>query len=153
MVVRRPNGKLITAIKSFYPPGAFRLLTGGIHRRERILDALLRETHEETGLEVEVRRFLAVVNYRLMHRRNANAFTTYAFLIDEVGGRLESLDPDEELGEYREIAVDDLPAMAAFLDNLAATPDEKIHGKWHDWGRFRAVIHRAVYETLKSDEW
>jgi len=28
MVVRRPNGKLITAIKTFYPAGAFRLLQG-----------------------------------------------------------------------------------------------------------------------------
>src|SRR5919199_6882129 len=27
MVVRRPNVRLITAIKTFYPPGAFRLLT------------------------------------------------------------------------------------------------------------------------------
>ncbi len=64
MVVRRPNGKLLTAIKTFYPRGAYRLLTGGIHHGEHIFDALLRETAEETSLTVEVRRFLTVVHYR-----------------------------------------------------------------------------------------
>src|SRR5688572_27653789 len=34
MVIRRPNGRLLTAIKTFYPRGAYRLLTGGIHHGE-----------------------------------------------------------------------------------------------------------------------
>src|ERR1700730_11411247 len=54
MVVRRPNGKLLTMIKTFYPKGAYRLTTGGINHGENILDALLRETQEETGLQVEI---------------------------------------------------------------------------------------------------
>jgi 8-oxo-dGTP pyrophosphatase MutT (NUDIX family) len=150
MVVRRPNGKLITATKTFYPPGAFRLLTGGIHHGEKILDALLRETEEETGLTVEVRRFLAVVSYRMPVKKPARptSFTTFAFLLDETGGTLQCLDAGERLGEFREIAVEELPALAGYLDALAAEPSAEIHGKWHDWGRFRAVIHRAVYEAL-----
>src|SRR5260221_385666 len=48
MVVRRPDGKLLTMKKTLYPPGAYRLLTGGINHGERVLDALLRETYEET---------------------------------------------------------------------------------------------------------
>ena len=65
MVVRRPNGKLITAIKTFYPAGAFRLLTGGVSHGEPIAEALLREVAEETELAVVVRRFLAVIEYHL----------------------------------------------------------------------------------------
>src|SRR5262245_32555552 len=65
MVIRRPNGKLITAIKTFYPPGAFRLLTGGVQHGEPIADALMREVAEETGLDVIVRQFLAVIEYWL----------------------------------------------------------------------------------------
>src|SRR5215216_7472181 len=65
MVVRRPNGKLITAKKTFYPAGAFRLLTGGVDHGELIAAALLREVAEETGLDVVVRRFLAVIEYQL----------------------------------------------------------------------------------------
>src|SRR5262245_61069032 len=65
MVIRRPSGTLLTAIKTFYPPGAYRLLTGGVGHGEPIEAALLREVEEETGLEVVVRQFLAVIEYRL----------------------------------------------------------------------------------------
>ena len=150
MVVRRPNGKLLTAIKTFYPPGAFRLLTGGIHHGETVLDALLRETAEETGLRIAVRRFLAVVTYRpqLTQAKYRAGFATFAFLLDEIGGALECADPGERLESFREIDVDELPALADFLDALAATPSAEIGGRWRDWGRFRAVIHRAVWQAL-----
>src|SRR3954451_20040536 len=78
MVIRRPSGKLITAIKTFYPPGAFRLLTGGVHHGERIGEALLREVAEETSLAVAVRQFLAVIEYRLAGY--PHGFATFAFL-------------------------------------------------------------------------
>src|SRR2546430_13343037 len=64
LVVRRRSGKVPLCIKTFYPRGAHRLPTGGIHRGERILDALRRETTEETGLETRIERFLAWITYR-----------------------------------------------------------------------------------------
>src|SRR5205823_929597 len=63
MVVRRPTGNVLLSIKTFYPRSAYRLPTGGIDRDEPILDAVLRETLEETGLAVEVGRFLAALTY------------------------------------------------------------------------------------------
>ena len=99
MVVRRPNGKVLVAIKTFYPRGAYRLPTGGIHHGERVLDALLRETHEETGLDTAVRRFLATISYRGRSTPNAAPlFHTFAFLLDELGGTLGALDTNEEIG-------------------------------------------------------
>lgn len=153
MVVRRPNGKLLTAIKTFYPRGAYRLLTGGIHHDERIFDALLRETAEETSLEVEVRRFLAVVEYRHQtHAPGAPApFATFAFLLDETGGTLRAADPDERLEAFREIDVAELPALASFLAQLRGDGSEEIEGRWSDWGMFRAAIHRVVYAALGED--
>jgi NAD+ diphosphatase len=150
MVVRRPNGKLITAIKTFYPAGAFRLLTGGVGHGEPIAAALLREVAEETGLDVVVRRFLAVIEYRLelLHRR---PFATFAFLLDETGGTLQAQDAGERIGAFRELAVADLPALAETLENVPDMRDEEIDGSWRDWGRFRAVAHRVIYAAL-SDE-
>lgn len=149
MVIRRPNGKLLTAIKTHYPPGCYRLLTGGVDHGELIADGLLREVDEETGLDVVVRRFLAVIEYRLVP---ADApplnFATFAFLLDEVGGVLEVRDPDERHADFREIDPGELLAMA---DNLAAAPagfDPEISGSWQDWGRFRAVVHRVVHASL-----
>lgn len=151
MVIRRPNGRLLTAIKTFYPRGAYRLLTGGIQHGEQILPALLRETAEETGLDVEITRFLAHVDYH--HQAapgNAPAFSTFAFLLDETGGTLDCADPDEQLEAFREIAIAELPALADYLDDLPDVDAPEINGRWHTWGRFRAVIHRAVHDALTA---
>lgn len=146
MVIRRPNGRLITAIKTFYPPGAFRLLTGGVHHGEQIGDALLREVAEETGLEVAVRQFLAVIEYQLAGY--PRGFATFAFLLDELGGTLAAQDESERIGAFRELAVEELPELAALLDRAPDQVDPQISGSWRDWGRFRAVVHRVVYEAL-----
>jgi 8-oxo-dGTP pyrophosphatase MutT (NUDIX family) len=149
MVVRRPNGKLITATKTFYPPGAFRLLTGGVSHGEPIMAALLREVAEETGLDVVVRRFLAVIEYRLA-LLHPQPFATFAFLLDETGGTLAAQDEGERLGEFREVALAELPSMAAALERVPDSFDREIEGSWGDWGRFRAVVHRVVYEAMQD---
>ncbi len=148
MVVRRHNGHLITAIKTFYPHDAYRLLTGGINYGERVYDALLRETHEETGLEVKVNRFLAALEYHLDSKKDTPAFYTFAFLLDEVSGTLGVLDENEHVEAFREIKVEDLPQMADMLRHIQHEPSRKIGGNWHDWGKFRAAIHDAVYAAL-----
>ena len=184
MVVRRRNGKLITAVKTFYPPDAFRLLTGGVDHGEAIETALLREIAEETGLDVTVRRFLTVIEYRLpLEQGDGEAgrwgtgktgrggdkeqivrgislahpptyspaqlqFVTFAFLVDEIGGTFGVVDEDEQIGAFREVVVDELPAMADTLDNVADGYHPEIEGSWADWGHFRAVVHRAVYKVL-----
>src|SRR5262249_35394158 len=182
MVLRRPNGKLITAVKTYYPDGAFRLLTGGVGHGESIGVALLREVAEETGLDVVVRRFLAVVEYSLTlgqadketnrqgereKGRRLNSFTpspprplapsrspsfaTFAFLLDEIGGTLHARDESEQIGAFRELEVAELPAQAELLANLPDTFHRKIRGSWRDWGRFRAVVHRVVFEMLSAE--
>lgn len=148
MVVRRKNGHLLTAIKTFYPRGAYRLLTGGINYGEPVLDALLRETNEETGLQVEVKRFLAAVAYQLKSDDETPIFYTFAFLLDEVGGTLGALDESERVESFREIEPSELPKMADFLAHLGHQQSEEIDGDLNDWGRFRAVIHRLVWEAL-----
>jgi NAD+ diphosphatase len=154
MVVRRANGKLLTARKTFYPTNAYRLLTGGIGYGEKIYDALLRETAEETGLAVEVKRFLAMVDYTREEqpptKANTPIFTTFAFLLDEMGGSLVCADPDERVEDFREVTIAELPLLAQQLQQLTANFDHEISGRWHDWGRFRAVIHYAVYEAFMA---
>jgi 8-oxo-dGTP pyrophosphatase MutT (NUDIX family) len=149
MVVRRPDRKLLTMKKTFYPPGAYRLLTGGINHGEHVLDALLRETYEETGLEVTITRFLAAVAYHTGSTDTGPVFYTFAFLLDEVGGSLGVVDEKERVEAFREVKPADLPAMADYLDGMGTDYSGEIGGDWRDWGRFRAVIHRVVWEALK----
>jgi ADP-ribose pyrophosphatase YjhB (NUDIX family) len=164
MVLRRPNGRLLTASKTYYPPGVFRLLTGGVGHGEPIERALLREVDEETSLHVAVRRFLAVIEYRLDGDSGLRAgslgprantttpspyhFVTFAFLLDEIGGVLEVRDPEERVAAFREVGVDELPLLADTLDRAGDEFDPEISGSWADWGRFRAVAHRLVYAAL-----
>jgi ADP-ribose pyrophosphatase YjhB (NUDIX family) len=151
MVIRRPSGKLLISIKTFYPRGAHRLPTGGIHRGERILDALLREAKEETGLDTAVRRFLAAITYRSAAARGGPPiFQTFAFLVDEVGGELGTPDEKEQIEEWLEIDPDELPMVAERLDGVNSAHSEDIGGDWADWGRFRAIVHRVVHETLRT---
>lgn len=148
MVVRRRNGKVLTMIKTFYPEGAYRLLTGGISHGEGVLAALLRETAEETGLQVEVRRFLAAVAYRASITGEQPVFYTFAFLLDELDGTLGTLDESEQVEDFREVEPADLLKVAEYLEQLGAEYSQYLHGEIRDWGRFRAVIHRAVWQAL-----
>jgi 8-oxo-dGTP pyrophosphatase MutT (NUDIX family) len=151
MVVRRPNGKLLLSIKTFYPRGAYRLPTGGIHPGEPVLDALVRETQEETGLETEVRRFLAHIAYHSVDDPSGvPLFHTFAFLLDEISGTLGAIDTSEQIEDWREIGVRDLPSVADFLDDLRTPGTRSVGGDWRAWGNFRAVVHRVVHQTLTS---
>lgn len=151
MVIRRPNGRLLTSIKTFYPRGAYRLPTGGIHRGEGVLASLMRETLEETGLRTDVQRFLARIAYRALSAPGGPAvFHTFAFLLEETGGLLQTLDPHERIEDWREIETAELPGIADRLDRIQAQGSEDIGGDWAAWGRFRAIVHRAVAEALRD---
>jgi ADP-ribose pyrophosphatase YjhB (NUDIX family) len=169
MVLRRPNGSLITARKSYYPPGVYRLLTGGVAHGEAIEAALLREAHEETGLHVEVRHILAVITYHALSPlllqgegvqsveaghspADEQHFVTFAFLLDETGGNLAPQDEEEQIAEFSEARPNDLLGIA---DALTALPNQyhpDIEGSWKAWGEFRAAAHRLVYTALRKLE-
>lgn len=150
MVVRRPNGKLLLSIKTIYPRGAHRLPTGGIKPGEPVLDALVRETLEETGLTTEVCRFLAQISYRDSATHEV-IFHTFAFLLEETGGTLGAIDLGEQIEEYIEVDPSELLRVADSLELLAEEPRSGyIQGSWRDWGIFRAVVHRAVYDALRT---
>lgn len=149
MVVRRTNGQILTIRKTSYPSNTYRLPTGGINLGERIIDALIRETIEETGLHVAVNRFLAAIAYRAKGTGAQPVFYTFAFLLDEISGKLGATDLGERIEDFREIEPDELVTMAQQLSQLELTADNEMDGRLRDWGEFRAVIHRAVWESLR----
>lgn len=138
-VIIRPNGKLILITKPFYPADTYRLPSGGIETGEGIEEALHREIYEETGLKVQIIKFVAMVRYKT--RISPNRFTSYVFLVREISGKLACLDEDEDISGYKEIDVAELPDIIAHLENL--------DGGYSEWGAFRAIPHKAVLNTSK----
>lgn len=149
-----PAGGVLLHIKTFYPEGAYRLPTGGIHVGEAVLATLQREIYEETGLtvgeatgEVYVERLLGVLTYDLQHRTlGAAPFATYYFLVRmPVDAPLTPQDPEESIGGWQWRPARELDAVADMLEAVHLRSDE-----WGDWGRFRALSHRFVAARLRE---
>ncbi len=147
MVIRRPSGRLIVAIKDFYPAGCYRLPTGGVGHGEPIAAGLWRELAEETGLKVAIARFLAVVEYAT-DATLPPLFGTFAFLLDADDSPIVTSDPDERIADWREVTVAELTDLASALEAAPDVDDAAIGGNWRDWGMFRGAAHRAVLAAL-----
>ncbi len=147
MVVRRREGGILVARKTYYLPEVFRLLTGGVGPYESIAAALAREVAEETSLLVRINRFLSVITYESV-QPTRRQFVSYVFLLDEQGGVLHVADPAEQVAEMRTVSPVDLPRLADRLRQLPQRADPAISGSWASWGRFRAVIHEEVGASL-----
>lgn len=148
-----PAQGVLLHIKTFYPQGAFRLPTGGIHQGQEVSATLAREISEETGLtvgngkdQVQVQRFLGVVACDFVHRGLGRTFpfATYAFLVQmPAGATLNPQDPDERIGGWQWRPAADLTPVADYLDNVGVAAPQ-----WADWGHYRALIHRFVGRAL-----
>jgi ADP-ribose pyrophosphatase YjhB (NUDIX family) len=137
LVIERSSGGLLLHRKAHYAAEHFRLPTGGVNLAEPVLSAALRETVEETGLQVAVQRFMAVIDYPLRFDAIRLPFVSYLFHLRETGGQL-SLDGGE-VEALRECAPSELPAIAAVL--------RSIPGQRGYWGRWRALAHEVAAEA------
>jgi 8-oxo-dGTP pyrophosphatase MutT (NUDIX family) len=150
-----PSSGLLLHIKTFYPEGAYRLPTGGIHPGEQVMETLAREIEEETGQRVgdgvnnvQVQRCLGMLSYTLDHRtlRETFAFATYHFLVKMPrDGVIAPLDPDESIGGWKWCKAEELLSVAAYLEQVG-----RAHPEWADWGLFRGLSHRFVANQLKG---
>jgi ADP-ribose pyrophosphatase YjhB (NUDIX family) len=129
MAIRRPSGGILLQTKAFYPAGCFRLPTGGIKDGEDVEHALLREVHEESNLDVEIERLVAVIDHSVADGKAP--FRSYMFLLRETGGTLKVNDPEGKISGWDE-------RDAAGLQR-AARELRELDGTWRRWGRFRAV--------------
>jgi 8-oxo-dGTP pyrophosphatase MutT (NUDIX family) len=150
-----PAAGVLFHIKRFYPTGAFRLPTGGIHQGESVMATLAREIQEETGQvvgdapgQVQIERCLGVVVYELAHRSlgHSVAFATYHFLARmPADGILAPQDPEEQIAAWDWRPPTQIRACAEYLEQVGrSTP------AWADWGRFRALSHRFVAQALSG---
>jgi len=139
LIVRRPGG-VILHTKDFYPAGTYRLPSGGVKWGEGVLHALHREAREEMGLEIEVERFLGLLEYEFHCQGETIPFASYVFLIRGAGDKLTPQDKEEHITSFQPVPLAELSVVANRLRGL--------EGDWRDWGEFRAIAHDFVAEMM-----
>lgn len=141
LAIQRPDGQMLLHTKRFYPQGIYRLPSGGVHPGEPVLSGVIRETKEETGLDVTVDRFLGTIEYEFCHAGRQLPFVSYVFLVQANNNQPEVQDPEEQITGFCYVAAQGIRAVAAQL--RGALPSE-----WTDWGSFRAAPHDLVADVL-----
>jgi len=139
--IRNPRGRILLHTKSFYPKGVYRLPGGAIHWDEDVEDALFREVAEETGLPVDVDRFVGLIQYAV--RRQTKAFASYVFLLHTDKMRPRVWDPKERISGFKQVSEPELRAATRRLQELS--------DDWDVWGKFRALAHELVVEALADE--
>lgn len=140
LAIQRPGGCVLLHTKGWYEPGVYRLLTGGIDLDEAVETTLARELEEETGLGLHTTRFLGVLDCRIHHDSRMIPFVSYVFHLSRTEGVLRLPHTAEDISEFRDAPIADLPSVA---EDLRHVPPPRT-----GWGRWRAVAHDFVHDML-----
>lgn len=113
------------------PPG------GGIHPGEEFADGALREALEETGLHVELRRYLVDAHALFTNAGRELHWRTHVF-------HAETRDTEIAVGDPIEIA----DARWGTLDELAGPLRERLLATGRAFWRYRVALHDAALQAL-----
>jgi ADP-ribose pyrophosphatase YjhB (NUDIX family) len=126
-LIRKPH----FAADVWRPPG------GGIKPGEDFVSGAVREALEETGLHVELRRYLVVSDATFRNAGRALPWHTHVFLA-------ETDDTELAPGDAEEIA----GARWGTLDELAGPLRERLLAEGREFWRYRVALHDAALAAL-----
>ena len=134
----KKDDKYIVIAKHFYPQGLFRAPSGGINVGEDFIEGAKREVLEETGCQVEIKKFLLQthVQFQQIDSDKSIDWHSYVFLAEYISGDFKFTDKNE----IREVAVVPLEKFDQFSKTMRATSIGGLH--------YRADLHDAVKELL-----
>jgi len=89
------SGQIVVIRKPFHPPGVWRPPSGLVRRGEGLREAARREALEETGLEIELEKYLLRLQPTFAHDGEEVHWTSHVFLARRVGGELGARDTRE----------------------------------------------------------
>jgi len=134
------NGDRIALIrKPSFDEGVWRPPGGGIRPGEDPVAAMEREALEETGLHVELRRYLVVAEALFLYQPLEVPWRTHVFHATTQDERLEPRDTDEIAG-----------ARWGTLAELAGPLRERLLGTGRAFWRYRVALHDAGLAALEA---
>ena len=94
--------------KHFYPPGLYRAPSGGVLPHEDFITGAKREALEETGVEIELQKYILRIDVKFQSEDDAINWTSHVFTAKYLGGEIVPQDT-HEIKEARLIQLDEVP--------------------------------------------
>ena len=135
------NGERLALIRKHpFPPDVWRPPGGGVKPGEDFVRAVEREAFEETGLRIELRRYLVETRARFAYAGADLDWRTHVFHATTEDEVLEAHDTDE-IAEVR----------WGTLDELAGPLRERLLATGRAFWRYRVALHDAALAALRGD--
>ncbi|HKP18515.1 MAG TPA: NUDIX hydrolase [Gaiellaceae bacterium] len=132
------NGPLLALIRKHpFPPDIWRPPGGGVKPGEDFVEAVRREAYEETGLDVELERYLVEARARFLYRPPHLDWRTHVFLARTEDEELHPHDTDE-IAEAR----------WGTLEELGGPLRERLLATGRAFWRYRVALHDAALAAL-----
>ena len=132
-----PSQRLALIRKPHFAEGVWRPPGGGIKRDEDFVAGAVREALEETGLHVELRRYLVASEALFRNDGRELAWRTHVFLAETEDEELAPDDPDE-------IAA----ARWGTLEELGGQLRNRLLATGRAFWRYRVALHDAALEQI-----
>ena len=126
--------------KPFFPPEAFRAPSGAARPGESLEDGAVRESKEETGLDVALTRYLARIKARFTSEGRTIDWTSHVFEACAKSGEIDPIDT-------REIA----EARWATLDELQGPIRQTLLDTGWDLFRYRVALHDLTVSRMEGE--
>jgi 8-oxo-dGTP diphosphatase len=134
-----PRRRLALIRKPHFAEDVWRPPGGGIHPGEDFAAGAVREALEETGLHVELRRYLVATEALFTNAGRELHWRTHVFLA-------ETADTEIVVGDPLEIA----EARWGTLDELAGPLRERLLATGRAFWRYRVALHDATLQALRT---
>jgi ADP-ribose pyrophosphatase YjhB (NUDIX family) len=134
-----PSQRIALIRKPHFAEGVWRPPGGGIKQDEDFVAGAVREALEETGLHVDLRRYLVASEAAFRNRGRELAWRTHVFLAETTDEELAPNDPGE-------IAA----ARWGTLAELAGPLRERLLATGRAFWRYRVALHDAVLEQIEQ---
>jgi 8-oxo-dGTP pyrophosphatase MutT (NUDIX family) len=133
------NGDRLALIRKHpFPPDIWRPPGGGVKEGEDFVEAVLREGYEETGLRIELRRYLVEARARFAYGGRVLDWRTHVL---QATTNDETIEP-HDLDEIAE-------ARWGTIDELAGPLRERLLATGRAFWRYRVALHDAALAALR----
>ena len=123
--------------KPHFEPGVWRTPGGGVKPGEDFVEAVRREAFEETGVSIELERYLVEARARFVYKPPELDWRTHVFLATTADEELEPHDTEEIAG-----------ARWGTLEELAGPLRERLLATGRAFWRYRVALHDAALAAL-----